>query len=734
MRWPAGIGRRALLRRVSPVLAAGAVVVAAFAGSMQWHEQATRLQGAAFDTLQRWAERKAPGDEEATVVVVDLDDASLKAVGQWPWSRDTVASLVGALQDAGALAIGLDMVFAEPDRTSPRRLAAQWVAERGLVIRPADGTADAVLPDYDDDLARVFARGRVVTGFALTKDEDGGARPRSGGLIRKDAAQLEEFGGYKGAVRNLPAFERTVADQGSIVVATETGEIIRRVPLVMKIGESPVPSLVLSTLRVAMGGADTPLLTGVRKPWTGGPADRFTLQLAGRTVPLEADGAMRLRGPDAHPRKTVSALEALAAARNPVAAAQLKKNIEGRIVLVGTSATALADLRPTPFNRAEPGVRIHADALAQIVAGDMLARPSWADLAETTAAVALALLLGLLVGTVRLRLALAAAFLTGATTLAIVWVAYGYGLLFDASGSLLLPPLACVAAALARHYLAERDARTLRSAFKQYLSPDLVETLARDPDGLRLGGEEREMTFLFTDLEGFTSFTERVAPSELVSTLNAYLDGLCAIAFQHGGTIDKIVGDAVHVMFNAPLDQPDHAARAVTCALAIDAFAKTFAAQRGFGVTRIGVNTGSAVVGNFGGSWRFDYTAHGDAINTAARLEAVNKRFGTTICVSRATVEQAGPGAARFRAIGAVLLKGKASPTEIYMAAPAVEPGSHAYLDRYDAAYAALARLEPGAAEAMAHLHASAPEDPLAAFHTQRLAGGARGPLLDQAA
>ena len=163
-----------------------------------------------------------------------------------------------------------------------------------------------------------------------------------------------------------------------------------------------------------------------------------------------------------------------------------------------------------------------------------------------------------------------------------------------------------------------------------------------------------EMTFLFTDLEGFTFYTESVAPALLVSTLNDYLDGVCAIAMDHGGTIDKIVGDAVHVMFNAPLDQLDHAARAVRCGLAIDAFAQRFAADparlaaagRVFGVTRIGINTGRAVVGNFGGRRRFDYTAHGDAINTAARLEAANKMLGTRICVARATVDAVGDATA----------------------------------------------------------------------------------------
>ena len=290
-----------------------------------------------------------------------------------------------------------------------------------------------------------------------------------------------------------------------------------------------------------------------------------------------------------------------------------------------------------------------------------------------------------------------------------------------------------VAAALVRHLLVERDASKLRSAFGQYLSPTLVEALARDPRRVKLGGEERDMTFLFTDLEGFTSFTEAVRPEILVGTLNAYLDGVCRIAMDHGGTIDKIVGDAVHVMFNAPVDQPDHAARAVRCALAIDDFARSFAAEalrrapdaRTFGVTRIGVNTGRAVVGNFGGERRFDYTAHGDAINIAARLEAANKRLGTRICVARATVDAMGGSDANFRPIGEIALKGKANRVEVFAPLAADAP-EIAWALRYGDAFARLSRGEERGAQDILDLFALHPDDPLLAFHARRIATGER--------
>jgi adenylate cyclase len=211
-----------------------------------------------------------------------------------------------------------------------------------------------------------------------------------------------------------------------------------------------------------------------------------------------------------------------------------------------------------------------------------------------------------------------------------------------------------------------------------------VKELSKNPDQVRLGGEDREMTFLFTDLEGFTRFTETIAPERLVATLNSYLDGLCRIATRHGGTIDKIVGDAVHVMFNAPVHQPDHASRALAAAFEMRQFSIDFVALQArnnlaFGMTRIGINTGRAIVGNFGGASRFDYTAHGDSINTAARLEAANKVFGTEILVSRAT-KDAVPNV-KVRPLGKINLRGKDQATEIFEPLDWDHPAA-AYADR----------------------------------------------------
>ena len=379
---------------------------------------------------------------------------------------------------------------------------------------------------------------------------------------------------------------------------------------------------------------------------------------------------------------------------------------------------------------------MHARAIEQILAGHFLTRPAWAPGAEIVAS---ALLAGALVLLAAFAAPRAAALAMGGCAAALLAGAYGA---FAARGLLLDPGLALaatvgapVATSFARYFIADRDAARLRSAFTHYLAPALVDALARDPDKLKLGGEQREMTFLFTDLEGFTSLTEAAEPRDIVAWLNAYLDGLCGIVMAHGGTVDKIVGDAVHAMFNAPLDQPDHATRAVHCALAIDAFAQDYAqAQQArgvaFGATRIGVNTGPAVVGNFGGRRRFDYTAHGDAINTAARLEAANKTLGTRICVAAATAERASSVA--FLPVGALMLKGKTRAVDVFAPqenAEAVAGWAQDYRD----AFARHARGEAVGAAAILAL-ARAPSRPsraraACAPHPRRRALAAHGRL-----
>ena len=262
----------------------------------------------------------------------------------------------------------------------------------------------------------------------------------------------------------------------------------------------------------------------------------------------------------------------------------------------------------------------------------------------------------------------------------------------------------------------------IRQAFSRYISPQVVDQLVQDPSRLSLGGERLEITCVFTDLAGFTSLIEKIDPARVLPVLNSYLDGMCKIVRDHDGTIDKIVGDALHVFFGAPLESDDHAQRATDCAISMDAYARRFKDSKparaiNFGGTRIGVHTGSAVVGNFGGDSFFDYTAHGDTVNVAARLESVNRHFGTSICVSGKTVEQCPDSS--FRPIGTLVLKGKTESVDAFE--PVCDRKSK-NVSQYLEAFELMQNGDSNAAAAFSDISQLYPRDALITFHTERLA------------
>ena len=287
-----------------------------------------------------------------------------------------------------------------------------------------------------------------------------------------------------------------------------------------------------------------------------------------------------------------------------------------------------------------------------------------------------------------------------------------------------------------RHLDVLREARRRQSAaerahasLSRYFSPNLAERLAGDVDGIDLAGQRREVAALFTDVAGFTTLVETIEPSALSELLNDYLTGMTDIVFAHEGTVAKIIGDALHVLFGAPGDQTDHAARAVACALDLDVFAQGFRQrwrERGtaLGTTRIGVHAGPAIVGNFGGGRFFDYTAYGDTINIASRLETANKQLGTRVCVSAGVAERV-PGF-RGRPVGDLMLRGRTEPLRAF---EPLEPEQHAdaAAEGYRQAFAKLEAGDPAALAAFAAEVGKRPDDHLASFHLKRLLNGATG-------
>ncbi len=408
---------------------------------------------------------------------------------------------------------------------------------------------------------------------------------------------------------------------------------------------------------------------------------------------------------------------------------------KNKIALIGAELS-LTDRHRTPFatvyagNKGViPGVVVHAHAIDQLLSGRT--SPGIGEVGDFLSAVLLAAV-GAVLG-ISTRISLHGRIPLGVLAVALWW-AGGAGL-FHFTGvmiALVTPSFAFAAAMWGSEAVTGHEARQqkefIQGAFSRMVSPKVVHQLVADPKRLALAGERREMTFLFTDVAGFTTLSEGVESHTLAHVLNSYLEGMCQVIHKYDGMVDKFIGDAVFAIFNAFDDQPDHGERAISCALELDHFAEQFRAEQNaagvpFGVTRIGVHSGLATVGNFGSQSRFEYTALGDAVNTASRLEGLNKFFGTRICVSEVT--RAHCKGVPFRPIGLVVVKGKTQALGINE--PLSEERANAdYIRRYRHAYA---RLEAAAEDALAlfeELYAENPYDGCVAVHVERLRAGTR--------
>jgi adenylate cyclase len=708
-------------------LALAMVLLVALAGLALWLLDPLVMQSlrlAQFDQFQRWQPRPYTA---APVRVVDIDEASLKAVGQWPWPRTRVAELVQRLGDAGAAAIAFDVLLAEPDRTSPEAMAQLWQNPQVTALLQR-------LPDHDEVLAGTLMERRVVLGSALSRGAGASAPltpasapPPPYRIVSSGAGDLARWlHGFDTAVMPLPVLADSAAGLGALNFASDGDGVVRRVPLMLRLGDKIVPTLSAEALRVAQG-ARNHLLRGT----AAGVQD---VRIGAITVPTNARAEIWLHYTEDNADRYISAAQVLA---DKLAARQL----DGYIVLIGSSAAGLMDLRFNPMGHLMPGVQAHALALEQILSGQYLQRPAWAGAVEMLVLVLGALLIGLVaLGTSVLWSALAALALVGALGGG-AWYAFAVEhLLLDAINPALAIAISFGLASGVHHLVSEREQRWLRDAFSRYVSPNRVAHLVAHHEQLQLGGQRQLCSFIFTDLAGFTSLMESADPANAVALLNDYLDAMLAIVFKHEGTLDRIVGDAVAVLFSAPMVQADHRQRALRCALEMDVFATAYARQQqaagvAWGITRIGVHSGEVIVGNFGGKTLFDYRALGDPINTAARLESVNKHLGTRVCISQAIVDDCPDVPAR--AVGRLVLKGKQQALQVYEPLACTDAPACAA----PAAYAeAMHLLQPGegsvpaqaerACEAFAALAERHPRDPLVALHLRRLREGASDDLI----
>jgi len=596
------------------------------------------------------------------VVIVDIDEASLKAIGQWPWPRTTVADLITQITQMGAAAIGFDIVFAEADRMSPA------IAERSFRGLDAETRAKLDrLPSNDDALAEAIRHSKVVVGQAGAAAPEvrtaADAALQTGFAVRGPDARpyLVTFAGL---LRNVPVIEQTAAGRGLFSINPESDGIIRRVPVIMAAQGSLVPSLSLELLRVVTGSSA--ILVRVDE------AGIQSVAVPGLEVPTDRNGQFWVHFNHHDPERYVSAKDVLQGNVPP-------DRLAGKLVLIGTSAIGLLDLKTTPLDATIPGVEVHAQILESVLSKSSLVNPNYAIGAELVIAVlfGLAIIIAAPMLPASIVIVLGGCLIAGLIGLSL-YLFVEHDLLIDFTYPLISSWLIYLVLTFVNYFREQKQRRQIRSAFGYYLSPHMVEQLASSPEKLVLGGEERRMTILFSDVRGFTTISEHYKddPQGLTRLMNRFLTPLTNAIIERKGTIDKYIGDAIMAFWNAPVDDDAQEANACEAALEMLTRAETLngelkrEAEGNGGVYMplrigIGLNTGPCVVGNMGSDFRFNYSVLGDTVNLASRLEGRTKDYRIPIVIGSRTAEGA---KAKFAVmeIDLIMVKGKKQPEAVF--------------------------------------------------------------------
>jgi adenylate cyclase len=612
-----------------------------------------------FDFYQSLRPRQT---ESRPVVIVDIDEASLKEIGQWPWPRTIVADLVTQLTQLGAVAIGFDVLFAEPDRMSPSIAATSF---RNLDEETRDKLRN--LPSNDEVLAEAIRRSRVVVG------QVGSATPVP--LSETESALKTGFAvrgpdpgpflvTFAGLLRNVPVIEEAAAGRGVFSIRPERDGIVRRVPIVMRAQGSMVPSLSMELLRVVTNSGAILVRTD--------QAGVQSVAVPGLQVPTDQNGRFWVHFNRHDPARYISA-------KDVVQGQVPRDRVEGKLVLIGTSAAGLLDVKTTPVAAAMPGVEVQAQVLESALTKSLLTYPNYAIGAELLVAVLVGLAIIIVAPILRASIVIALGAIVLAALIGASWYLYSqYNLLLDFTYPLMSSLFVYLTLIFVNYFKEQKQRQQIRAAFGFYLSPALVEQLARSPEKLVLGGEERKMTILFSDVRGFTTISEHYKhdPQGLTRLMNRFLTPLTNAIIERKGTIDKYIGDAIMAFWNAPLDDPQQEINACEAALEMLARAdklnqdfKREADQNGgtYMPLRVGIglNTGLCVVGNMGSDFRFNYSVLGDTVNVASRLEARTKDYRIPIVIGAGTEQHAKEKFATME-IDRVLVKGKTEPETVF--------------------------------------------------------------------
>jgi adenylate cyclase len=611
-----------------------------------------------FDTFQRIDPRVKTA---RPVTIVDIDEKSLAKLGQFPWPRTRIADLVTDLTRLGAVAIAFDVIFSEPDRLNP-----DVVADTFRALDDESRAKLRALPSNDQLLADAMRHSRVVlgeSGLPYVVGELDKTLPVTGLAMLGEDPHRFMFK-FAGLLRNTPVLETASSGRGLLTINPERDGIVRRVPMIMQAEGATMPSLSFEMLRVVTG-TDTIFIK----------ADEAGIQsigVKGFSIPTDRNGQLWVHFARNDHSIYVPAVDVLDGSVAP-------DKIKGKLVLIGTSAVGLNDIKTTPVSPAMPGVEIHAQVLEAALTKSLLTQPPYGPVLEF----AVAMLLGVLVIVLAPMLGPVTLFIMGALFATLLigtsWYFYTqHRLLIDFTYPLLSTTSIYLTLIFTSFVREQAQRRQIRSAFGQYLSPALIEQLALSPEKLVLGGEEREMTIMFSDVRGFTTISESYKhdPQGLTTLMNRFLTPLTNAILARKGTIDKYMGDAIMAFWNAPLDDNAHQLNACEAALdmldRIDVLNKERELEAGDGGhayipinVGVGLNTGICVVGNMGSDLRFDYSVLGDSVNLASRLEGQSKEYGFPIIVGSRTALAVKDRFAILE-LDFIMVKGKKEPEVIY--------------------------------------------------------------------
>ncbi|MFC2953366.1 CHASE2 domain-containing protein [Marinicaulis aureus] len=691
------------------------VIGAALALAMVFYEPAliNSARDRLFDQYQRLSPRTY---DSAPVRVVEIDDAALEKYGQWPWPRHRLATIVDRLSDAGAAVIVLDIILAEPDRTSPVNVTANWLEAPQLAPVAAElSMIDLSAVDHDARLAASLASAPTVLHLTARAGATGGACPapldgaKIGGMTADELTRIAPS--FRSVVPSLPQFRAAASGEGFARTGLSNDAVVRGAPMVALAceGKEIYPGLAIEALRVAAPRLDPQLAPRGFKVAADRPCRAHVKGIAGQSIsevslcglhiPTTEDGELWVHyaSPEAMAVRWISVVDILEGDAKDIEAA-----VKGRIVMIGASAEGLRDVMVTPLGDERPGVHIHAEIIEQVLSGKTLFR-AWDVMRPIEIAVAGFVVLLLLLFLPRMTaaagfavwLALAAALFGGAFT------AFTTSrLLIDPVAPGLVLTLSFLGAFVVLFQQEQIARRFIRGAFGKFLSPLILERLERDPGLLKLEGETREITAFFSDIRGFTTISHSLSAVQVTSLLNQYFTEMTKIVTDHNGLVDKYMGDGMAAMWNAPIDVANHPAQAARASLAmLTAVDKLNAEWRGnskHGLPEIrigiGLHTDEAQVGNFGSEDHLEYSMLGDMVNLTSRLEALNKVYAAPIIISASTQARIPDFAAV--PLGRFTAAGRSEMTEIYALAGdealARRPAFQTFTETFAAGLAAL--------------------------------------------